>query len=121
MGQSISKDSGLSLDLYVKSMDDFNKAFLTMQNREYERAIVEFNNVIKINKTNAQTYGNLGLCYAFLGQQEEAIAAFDQALIIDPNYEQAITNRAVVLSLKNGEKLTDDYVQTIEYYKNVAE
>ena len=121
MEQSISKDTGLSLDSYVKSMDDFNKAFSTMQNREYERAIVEFQNVIKINKTSAQTYGNLGLCYAFLGQQEKAIAAFDQALIIDPNYEPANTNRAIVLSLKIGEKLPDDHVQTIEYYKDVAE
>lgn len=121
MEQSIFKDTGLSLDLYVKSMDDFNKAFRTMQNREYERAISEFQDVIKINKTNAQSYGNLGLCYAFLGQQEKAIAFLDQALIIDPNYEPAIQNRAIVSSLKNGEKLPDDHVQTIEYYKDVAE
>ena len=121
MEQSIFKDTGLSLDLYVKSMDDFNKAFRTMRNQEYERAITEFQNVIKINKTNAQTYGNLGLCYAFLGQQEKAIASFDQALIIDPNYAPATTNRATVLSLKNGEKLPDDHVRTIEYYKDVAE
>jgi tetratricopeptide (TPR) repeat protein len=121
MEQSIFKDTGLSLDLYVKSMDDFNKAFRTMQNRDYERAIAEFQNVIKINKTNAQTYGNLGLCHAFLGHQEKAIAYFDQALSIDPNYEPATANRAIVLSLKNGEKLPDDHVQTIEYYKDVAE
>jgi tetratricopeptide (TPR) repeat protein len=121
MEQSIFKDTGLSLDLYVKSMDDFNKAFSTMQNREYERAIAEFQDVIKINKMNAQTYGNLGLCYAFLGQQKKAIAAFDQALLIDPNYAPAITNRAIVLSLENGEKLPDVHVKTIEYYKDVAE
>jgi len=121
MEQSIFKDTGLSLDLYVKSMDDFNKAFRTMQNRDYERAIAEFQNVIKINKTNAQTYGNLGLCYAFLGHQEKAIAYFDQALSIDPNYEPATANRAIVLSLKNGEKLQDDHVRTIEYYKDVVE
>ncbi len=121
MEQSISKDTGLTLDLYVKSMDDFNKAFSTMQNREYEKAIVEFQNVIKINKINAQTYGNLGLCYAFLGQKEKAIAAFDQALTIDQNYAPATANRAIVLSLDNGEKLPDDQVKTIEYYKDVAE
>jgi len=121
MGQSIYQDTGLSLDLYVKSMDLFNNAFSTMQNREYERAVVEFQNVIKINKTNAQSHGNLGLCYAFLGQQEKAIAAFDQALIIDQKYEPAITNRAIVLSLENGEKLPDDHVKSIEYYKDVAE
>ncbi|WP_084813502.1 tetratricopeptide repeat protein [Desulfogranum japonicum] len=121
MGQSILNDTGLSLDLYVKSMDDFNKAFQTMQKKEYEKAITEFQNVIKINKSNAQTYGNLGLCYAFLGQKEESIASFDQALTIDPSYEPAITNRAIVLSLKNGERLPDDHVITVEYYKDVAE
>jgi tetratricopeptide (TPR) repeat protein len=121
MEQSIAEDTGLSLDLYLRSLDDFNKAFATMQNREYERAIAEFQDVLKINNTNAQTYGNLGLCYAFLGQQDKAIAAFDQALIIDPDYEPAATNRAIVLSLKNGEKLPDDHIKTIEYYKDVAE
>ena len=121
MAQSIFKDTGLSLDLYVKSMDDFNKAFRTMQNRQYESAIVQFENVIKLNKTNAQSFGNLGLCYAFLGQQEKAIAYFDQALTLDPKYEPAATNKAFVLSLKNGEKLPDDHVLTIEYYKEVAE
>ncbi len=121
MEKSISKDTGLSLDLYLKSMDDFNKAFSIMQNREYESAITEFQNVIKINKTNAQSYGNLGLCYAFLGEQEKAISAFDQALIIDPNYEPAITNRAIVLSLAKGEKLPDDQIKTIEYYKDIAD
>ena len=121
MEQSIKKDTGLSLDLYVKAMDDFNKAFSTMQNGEYERAIAEFQNVLKINKTNAQTHGNLGLCYAFLGRKAEAIAAFDQALLIDPNYEPAITNRTFVLSLENGDKLPDDHVKTVEYYKDVAE
>ena len=121
MEQSISKDTGLSLDLYLKSMDYFNKAFSIMQNREYENAITEFQNVIKINKTNTQSYGNLGLCYAFLGEQVKAISAFDQALIIDPNYEPAITNRAIVLSLEKGEKLPDDQIKTIEYYKDIAD
>ena len=120
MEQMILKSDGLSLDLYIKSMDDFNNAFSTMQNREYEKAISEFKNVIKLNKTSAQTYGNLGLCYAFLGLQEKAIETLDQALSIDPNYEPAITNRAVVLSLKNGEKLPDDHIQIVEYYKDVV-
>jgi tetratricopeptide (TPR) repeat protein len=119
MEKSISKDTGLSLDQYLKSIDDFNKAFSTMQKREYTSAIKEFENVIILNKTSPQTYGNLGLCYAFLGQQEQAIAAFDQALKIDPNYAPAITNRATVLSLENGEKLPDDHVLTVEYYKDI--
>ncbi len=121
MAQSIFKDTGLSLDLYLKSLDDFNNAFSIMQNREYERAIVEFQNVLKFNKINSQTHGNLGLCYAFLGHKEKAIEAFDQALAIDPEYKPATMNKAIVLSLKNGEKLPDDSVKTIEYYKEIAE
>lgn len=121
MEQCIFQNTGLSLDLYLKSMDDFNKAFKTMQNRDYERAIVEFQKVIEINTTSAQTYGNLGLCYGFLGDQGSAIAAFDQALMIDPAYEPAITNRAVVLSLKKGEKVPDDHIHIVEYYKDVVE
>lgn len=120
MAENISKDTGLSLDQYVKSMDIFNNAFSIMQNRQYEKAIIEFKKVLTLNKTNAQTYGNLGLCYAFLGHKETALSYFDKAIKIDPKYEPAITNKSFVLALKDGEKLPDVQTETIEYYKDVA-
>lgn len=118
---SIYSDTGLSLDTYVQSMNEFNAAFSQMQNRNYEKAIAGFKKVASINNKNAQTFGNLGLCYAFQGEKQKALKAFEQALSIDPKYQPAIDNRGVVLSLEEGAKLPDDQVRTIEYYKDIAE
>uniref|UniRef100_UPI004055DABD tetratricopeptide repeat protein n=1 Tax=Candidatus Electrothrix sp. TaxID=2170559 RepID=UPI004055DABD len=121
IAESILKNDGLSLDKYMESNDAFNSAFALLQNREYEKAIIGFNKVLRLNKNNAQTYGNLALCYAFLGQKEKALSFFDQALEVDPAYAPAITNRAIVELLEEGEKIQVDELKTIEYYKELAE
>jgi tetratricopeptide (TPR) repeat protein len=118
---SISRDYGLSLDLYLKSMDVFDNAFSQMRNKEYEKAITGFRNVLQFNNNHPQSYGNIGLCYSFLGKREEALAAFDKALAIDPNYQPAQTNRALLLSLQDGGKMPDSYIKTVDYYKQKVE
>jgi tetratricopeptide (TPR) repeat protein len=121
METSISRDYGLTLDLYLKSMAEFDNAFSQMQNKEYEKAIAGFRNVLLFNKNHPQSYGNIGLCCSFLGKKEEALAAFDKALAIDPNYQPAQTNRAILLSLPDGEKMPDSYIKTVDFYKNMGE
>jgi len=71
-----------------------------------------------INKRHPQSYGNLGLCYAQLGRKSEALEAFDKAIEIDPKYEPAIFNRAVIESLDEGEKLEPEGFMSIDYYKD---
>ena len=121
METSISRDYGMSLDLYLKSMDEFDSAFSQMRNKEYEKAITGFRNVLLCNKNHPQSYGNIGLCCSFLGKREEALAAFDKALAIDPNYKPAQTNRALLLSLPEGEKMPDNYIKTVDFYKQTFE
>jgi lipoprotein NlpI len=62
-------------------------------------------------------YGNLGICHAQLGHKSDALAAFDKALELDPQYEPAIVNKAMTETLAEGEKL-DNKVKTVEYYKD---
>lgn len=121
MEANIFSDTGLSLELYIQSMEKFNQAFSYMENREYEKAAFMFQQVLKLNKNHAQSYGNLGLCYSFLGKRREALSAFDRALEIDPNYRPAIDNKRILLSLKEGEKMPDNQVKTVEYYREVIE
>jgi tetratricopeptide (TPR) repeat protein len=120
MEASISRDTGLSLALYIQSMDEFDRSFSCMRNRKYEEAIVGFNNVLKLNNNHAQSYGNLGLCYSFLGMRQEALSAFDKALEIDPKYKPAIDNKKMFLSLKVGERMPDSQVEVVEYYKEIV-
>lgn len=121
MGASIFRDTGLSLDLYIHSMEEFDEAFSKMHNREYELAIVGFQKVLSLNKNHAQSFGNLALCYSFLGKKQQALLAFDKALEIDPKYEPALKNKAILLSLKDEEKMPNNQIETVEYYKEVVE
>lgn len=121
MEASIYRDTGLSLKLYIQSMEEFDLAFSCMQNRKYENAITGFHNVLSVYNNHAQSYGNLGLCYSFLGKRQDALASFDRALEIDPNYKPAINNRKIFLSLKEGEIISDSHVEVVEYYRKVIE
>jgi tetratricopeptide (TPR) repeat protein len=92
-----------------------------MKNRKWQKAIDGFKACLIKNKNHPQSYGNMGLCYAQLGQKAEALAAFDKALELDPNYEPAKFNRMAVESLEEGEKLkVSDEMDSIEYYKDLT-
>jgi tetratricopeptide (TPR) repeat protein len=70
MAESIYRDTDLLID-----MDRFESAFSKMQNGEYEEAISGFLKVCESSNNHVQSSGNLGLCYAFLGKKQEALAA----------------------------------------------
>jgi len=111
------KNEGINLETYLKCMAKFEKAFSYLNKQNPEKAIFYFKECIAINKKHPQSYGNMGICYAKLGQKEQALWAFDKALEIDPNYELAIVNRAITESLKDNEKFKVDKIESIEYYK----
>lgn len=118
--KQIHDDTGLSLEAYLRGMDKFDDAFAAMQNREWEKALTGFQEVVAVNPKHPQSYGNMGICYAYLGRKQEALAAFDKALELDPDYEPALLNRAVVVSLEEGEKLAPSAFESVEYYKDYS-
>jgi tetratricopeptide (TPR) repeat protein len=85
-----------------------------------KQAISLFQQCTRYCPRHPQSYGNMGICYGKLGQKALALQALDMALELDPGYEPAIINRAVVESLKEGEKLPPDKVESVEYYKDYA-
>lgn len=118
--KSVKKEAGVTLDLYLQSNDKFNDAYAAMENMEWEKALKGFQEVLAINPKHPQSYGNIGICFAALGNRQEALAAFDKALELDPKYEPALLNREIVKSLKEGEKLSVPKVKSIEYYKDYS-
>jgi len=120
MEENVLETNGVDLETYLQCQEIFNKAFSYMEKQEWQRAINGFKECLIKNKKHPQSYGNMGLCYAQLGQKEEALSAFDKALEIDPSYEPAIVNRAAVESLEEGEKLESSKLDSIEYYKDFA-
>jgi lipoprotein NlpI len=65
-----------------------------------------------------KTCAKLWKSRTLLGRKSEALAALDKALEIDPQYEPAIVNRAVIESLDEGEKLEQEGFMSIDYYKD---
>lgn len=116
--EHIHEKEGISLDLYLKSMDIFKEACDCMARQEWERAIAGFIACLHILKDHYQSYGNIGLCYAKLGKREEALASFDRSLQINPGYEPAIVNRAVVASMEGDMDFSEGPVEMVEYEKD---
>lgn len=115
--KQICTDTGLRLEDYLRSMDMFHEAFAAMENRQWATALAGFQKVVALNRNSPQSYGNMGICYGFLGQKQEALAAFDKALELDPHYEPARANRELAVALQEGEELNYEF-QSVEYYKD---
>ena len=61
---------------------------------EYELAIQDYNESIKLNPNYAKPLNNRGVAYQKNGQHDLALKDFDSAIDIDPNYADAFANRA---------------------------
>jgi tetratricopeptide (TPR) repeat protein len=109
----IRESYGIDLDAFLKSQDEFDHAFVLLETGEYEQALAGFRRAAAINENNASTHGNMGLTLAFLGKKAEALSELDRALEIDPGYEPAITNRAFIERMNEGEPITGGEFRTI--------
>ncbi len=110
------KKGGMDLDSYLELGETFLEACSRMENREWEKAIAGFQSCLRKNQRHVQSFGNLGICYAQMGQKEKALCALDQAIRLDSAYEPARTNRALIEALEEGEELGGE-VEIVEYYK----
>ena len=113
----VREQHGTDMETYGKAQEQFQLGVDLMERREWEKAIHTFVAAERIVDAVPQVYGNLGICYAQLGRKSDALAAFDKALELDPQYELAIVNKALTETLAEGEKL-DGKVKTVEYYKD---
>jgi tetratricopeptide (TPR) repeat protein len=112
----LKENNGLDLDTYITAHDKFNKSMEFMEAEEWEKAIPILQETIELNGYFPHGFGNIGICYAKLGRKDEAIAAFDRAIEIDPEYEPAIVNKMATESLEEGEIL-DAGVKITRYYE----
>jgi tetratricopeptide (TPR) repeat protein len=113
--RSIQKTDGIDIDTYLSAYDAYERGTACMRRMDWLNAIVHFEQCAKINPRSPKGYGNIGLCKAKLGKTEEAIAALDKAIELDPDYEPAILNRASIL---NNYKMPDGPIPMIEYAKD---
>jgi tetratricopeptide (TPR) repeat protein len=77
------------------------KLALTFRNRgvayankgDYDRALADFNEAIRLDPKSARAFGNRGVLYVHKGDYNKALADFNEAIRLDPNNALAFCNR----------------------------
>jgi tetratricopeptide (TPR) repeat protein len=81
---------------------------------DYDRAIQDFDQSIKLNPAYFKPLNNRGVAYFRKGQYDLAIEAFDEAIHLNPNYGEAFANRAGAHLKKNEyDRAASDYDSAI--------
>ncbi len=110
------KTSGVSLSTHIRNRRIFDRGFLALQDGRFQAAIDLFAQVLATQEDHVQSYGNMGLAYAILGNRQKALECLDKAIELDPEYEPAIVNRHALASMKDGETLPDFDRRELDYY-----
>jgi len=111
------RSNGISLNTYISNQRIFNRAFAALREKRFQAAIDLFEQILATEEGHVQSYGNMGLAYAGLGNKQKALECLDKAIALDPEYELAIVNRVVVASLEDGETVPDVGEHDVDYYR----
>ncbi|MDO9123711.1 MAG: tetratricopeptide repeat protein [Deltaproteobacteria bacterium] len=76
-----------------------------------------FRRVLSTDPKHVQSWGNLGLAYAGIGERDKALECLDKALELDPEYEIAAVNRIGIKKMREGERL-EGKIDSVDYYRD---
>ena len=71
-------------------IDEFAVGQKPMTAKNWAQAVASFNKVVAQNPKNADAYNYLGYSNRWLGKYDEAFAAYNQALTLDPKHKGAL-------------------------------
>lgn len=117
LDKTVRKLNGLSLDAFLNNSETFGEAFVALQNSQFALAIDLFRRVISTDPKHVQSWGNLGLAYAGMGEKDKALECLDKALELDPEYEIAAVNRIGIEKMREGERL-EGKIDSVDYYRD---
>lgn len=100
--------TGIGLQEFLEGHMYFQKGLEHMADKEWIEAVSSFASAVKAHPGNAQSFGNMGICYAIMGKKQEALDALDKALELDPEYKPARINLALVDSFEEGDTLGEN-------------
>ncbi|MFH1228290.1 MAG: tetratricopeptide repeat protein [Planctomycetota bacterium] len=87
--------------------------------KRYDEALVEYNQVIKLDPNNYEAYNNRASIYCRKRNFDKAIADFDEALRIQPENHRAYCNRGLAYAQKGDlDTAISDFTRSIGLKKN---
>jgi tetratricopeptide (TPR) repeat protein len=89
--------------------------------RNYKNEITHWSNLIRENPMAWIAYNNLANLYSRMGRNEEVIALYNKAIVLDPNFAEAYNNRGLAYqSQGNLNQALLDYNKAIQIDPNLA-
>jgi Flp pilus assembly protein TadD len=70
------------------------------KNGDFDKAIADFNEAIRLNPKSAQGHVNRGSAYGEQGELDKAIAEYSEATQLNPKNAEAYINRGITYSMK---------------------
>jgi tetratricopeptide (TPR) repeat protein len=96
--QLADRGPGFTLDQLAEQQEAFQRGLALMEEERWAEAEQVFRGVIRVADVAPQPWGNLGGCLVMQERYDEAEEAFKRALEIDPDYDPALYNLALLSS-----------------------
>jgi|TergutMp193P3_1026864.scaffolds.fasta_scaffold66747_2 tetratricopeptide (TPR) repeat protein len=97
-----------------KAQELFEKAEKLRNNQNYEEAIAEYSEVIKLLPNDAESFEWRGDCYRKLEQPENALADYNKAISLEPEGDHHFGRAFVYILLGDFKKAADDIEKMIK-------
>jgi tetratricopeptide (TPR) repeat protein len=89
--------------------------------KQYDRAIADFDEAIRVDPNYAAGFSNRGVAYMKKEDYDRAIADFDEAIRVDPNYADGFSNRGLAYVEKEDyDRAITDFDEAIRIDPNYA-
>jgi tetratricopeptide (TPR) repeat protein len=93
-----------------------------LHNRDYDSAIQQFNQALKLKPSLAGAFYGRGTAYWHKGEYDRAIEDYDQALRLNPGYANAFYGRGLAYAKKNHyDHAIQDYSQALKLNPSLAQ
>ena len=100
----------------------FNRGVTWYEMGNYDRAIQDYNEAIKLNPNFEQAFFNRGNAFDEHEQFDRAIQDYDRAIALKPDYAKAFNNRGISFTKKGQyDRAIQDYDQAIKLEPEYAE